>query len=1229
MRPDSKFYSNSLNGQNSDAAYKVLLESLSQAIWELDLAGKAVNDAPGWRSYTGQTARQWLDEGWLGAVHEEDRARAGTEWRSALETKSSLKAEFRLHRPDASFKWTNIRASPVLDDNGMVLKWVGIGLDIPHTDNARQPLSGSEEEFKNFASLSLDFFYKMSADWRVMTQFKEDGFDTDKAQTSFNWLEKWVPVMDRIPVREAIEKAIVSTNNFNLEHRIYQEDGTVGWVSSRATPLLNEDGQVTAWLGVARNITEQKNTQEKHNFLVRLDETLTDVREHDVIGQAASRLFEEYMECDSAYFEEIAEDVDHSIRFQDENEPVSRSFSGLVNRFQLSPDLFPAGKSLVIHDIVSDTNISVEGRRFYMQNNTGALVIVPLWKEGKLSAAFVVKQNERRDWTPSEVGLVEETAQRIQTAVERAKVIEHLDDTETRFKSLKEAFQAAVDGASLEFSLDLLIDGVIDRSENAGEYAAFYILNENGTELQPVFQAGNMPLGYLLEMRSSGEGEVSPLFELAAASGKPVFVNDVYENPQWFQQLNLAIDYGIRSCWTFPIATAQGIVIGTFAMYFKYSRLASGRDLFHAQEITHAAAVIISRYDEMQQLRSRAEATAASEERLRLVIEATELATWEWNLDSDEVLWNERHFRILGMEVANNPQTSSAFLDRIHPDDQQKIVSELREAIAEHGLYDAEFRIVRSDDGETRWMSGYGRVTEIVNDKPVRMSGVMFDINDRKQAEQALRQSEQRQRAILESAKDYAIIALDNERRVSTWNAGAERMLGYKDTEITGQSGDIFFLPHDRAKGAPEDEAQRAMRYGRAENERWHLRKDGSRFFGSGVTTPLLDEKGQASGLLKVMRDLTAQKQAEEALKTSQERLQKALSIPTVGVFFFDENGVLTGSNDSFLAMSGYSRHQVENKQVNLNEIILTEWISKMQQAMKELKTTGRSAPLEKKLHRPDGSEWWGLCSGAQLNTNEFVEYVLDITYRKNAEEALLEADRRKDEFLALLAHELRNPMATLSNTLMVLELTGGQNEILPIQNALPMMRREVSQLVRLMDDLLDVSRINQGKIVLKFEDLDFTGLIKDTVQSTRPLVESAGRTLHIELPDRPLFLKGDYTRLTQLVHNLLTNALKFTHEDGEIWLTLSEQDGQAVLRIRDNGIGIPADQLERIFGLFAQVDASRTRSQGGLGLGLTLVKEFAEKHGGHVEAKSAGPDQGSEFVIYLPLKDQRHESDE
>ncbi len=359
------------------------------------------------------------------------------------------------------------------------------------------------------------------------------------------------------------------------------------------------------------------------------------------------------------------------------------------------------------------------------------------------------------------------------------------------------------------------------------------------------------------------------------------------------------------------------------------------------------------------------ESLRKQETRTRIALEAAEMGTWEWNLATDEVFWNEQHFFLFGMKLLPQPMTPNAFLEHVHPDDLERIKALLKKAIEEKVVYEAKFRAVR-DDGTVRWMSGYGRITDEIDGRPTRMSGVIFDINARKQSEQALR-----------------------------------------------------------------------------------------------------------------------------------------------------------------------------------------------------------------------------------------------------------EADRRKDEFLALLAHELRNPLAPLRNTLHLLQLKGNEDDSLtPV---VEIMTRQVDHLVRLVDDLLDVSRISQGKIELRRERIELAQVIKDAVEAVHSLYEAEDRELIISLPAGPIYLYADATRLTQVISNLLNNALKFTHQGGNVTLSARQAGGEAVVEVRDDGIGIPADQLDRIFEMFIQADASLVRSQGGLGLGLMLVRQLVELHEGRVEATSSGTGQGSVFTLHLP----------
>jgi signal transduction histidine kinase/ActR/RegA family two-component response regulator len=247
-----------------------------------------------------------------------------------------------------------------------------------------------------------------------------------------------------------------------------------------------------------------------------------------------------------------------------------------------------------------------------------------------------------------------------------------------------------------------------------------------------------------------------------------------------------------------------------------------------------------------------------------------------------------------------------------------------------------------------------------------------------------------------------------------------------------------------------------------------------------------------------------------------------------------------------------------------------------------------------------------------------------DITERKAAEEALKEANRRKDEFLATLAHELRGPLAPLRNMLEVMKRAGDDGDL--IKQARATMGRQVSHMTRLIDDLLDLSRISRDKIELKRERLELASAVYHAVEASRPFFDSAGHELSVALPSDPIYLDADPVRLAQIIGNLLNNACKYTESGGTIWLSAERQGSDLVMKVRDTGVGIPTHMLSHIFEMFAQVGRSLEQSQGGLGIGLTLVKRLVELHGGSVEAFSEGAGRGSEFVVRLPALDDTHQ---
>jgi PAS domain S-box-containing protein len=286
------------------------------------------------------------------------------------------------------------------------------------------------------------------------------------------------------------------------------------------------------------------------------------------------------------------------------------------------------------------------------------------------------------------------------------------------------------------------------------------------------------------------------------------------------------------------------------------------------------------------------------------------------------------------------------------------------------------------------------------------------------------------------------------------------------------------------------------------------------------------------------------------------------------------------------------------------------------------LKNTREYNGHEIMIERPDGRRLTALAHASPIHNEAgvligAVNVLVDISERKRAEVALKEADRAKNEFLATLAHELRNPLAPIRAAVRILQLQSKPNPI--SQSALEVIERQTRQMTRLIDDLLDVARITSNKLELRRERIELREILDAAVETSRPLIEQRGHKLIVKAPVAPIQIDADMVRLAQVISNLLNNAAKYTERGGRIWLTASRKDSDVLIKVRDTGIGIPAEILPQVFEMFTQAERSTNGSAGGLGIGLTLVKRLVEMHGGTITAQSHGQGKGSEFVVSVP----------
>ena len=507
------------------------------------------------------------------------------------------------------------------------------------------------------------------------------------------------------------------------------------------------------------------------------------------------------------------------------------------------------------------------------------------------------------------------------------------------------------------------------------------------------------------------------------------------------------------------------------------------------------------------------------------------------------------------------------------------------------------------------------------------ISGQVRDESQRKETERALHASRERFEKIVSQAAT-GVVQIDTAGRIVLANQKYCAMVGRSEAELIGMSVTEVTAPQSRVQ---TQDALARLKAGAAgvALDKYYLHKNGSLVSATSSVNALRGPDGEFEGLVAIVLDTTESKQVQDRLRASEERYRTLFESVDQGFcifeMIFDDAGKAVDYR--FLEMNPmFERHTglvdaVGRTAREMLPALDDFWF----ETYGKVALTGIPARFENEA--PAMGRWFDVYANriGGSDSRKVALLFSDITARKRSEEELrrlaadlAEADRRKTEFLATLAHELRNPLAPIRNGLSVMRLGG--DDPAAVGKVREMMERQIGHMVHLIDDLLDVARISGGKLELKRQRADLRAILANAVETSLPLIEAGQHALDLDVPDLPLPVDADATRIAQVVANLLNNAAKYTPARGHIRLSVRRDGPEAVVAVSDTGVGIAGDALAGVFDMFSQVGRTVDRSQGGLGIGLSLVRRLVEMHGGSVVAESGGANAGSVFTVRLPL---------
>ncbi|PSB18834.1 PAS domain S-box protein [Phormidesmis priestleyi ULC007] len=623
-----------------------------------------------------------------------------------------------------------------------------------------------------------------------------------------------------------------------------------------------------------------------------------------------------------------------------------------------------------------------------------------------------------------------------------------------------------------------------------------------------------------------------------------------------------------------------------------------------------------------------------SEERLRLAMQASCMGTWDWDIQTGTITWSDNLEALFGLEPGGFDGSFEMFNSLLHPDDRERVLSAIDRAITTGEDYNLEFRALHPQGG-VRWALTQARVFYDLNGQPVRMAGIDLDITERKRDVEALQESETRFRQLAENIDAVFWIKEMPANRVSYVSPAYDRLWGLNPQAIYAdqQVWVSYIHPADREWVDKAFAAKAAA--GQFDEEYRIVLDDGRICWVHDRCFPLQNEAGEIYRFAGIAEDITDRKQAEQALQESTNRLRLAHKATRSGLWDWDMIQNKAQVSEEYCQLFGLDPATPEASYEQWKTYLHPDDLAAATEAVScAVQQQQGYYESDYRILHPEGDRW--IASRGQVfydaagNAVRMLGNVQDITDRKRLLEqerfARVEAERAnrlKDEFLAVLSHELRSPLNPILGWAKLMQ--SRKWDAARTSEALATIERNAKLQCQLIDDLLDIAKILRGKLNMNVAPVDLVFVIESAIETVRTAAVAKSILLHSVLPQIGR-VSGDSGRLQQIVWNLLSNAIKFTSNHGRVDIRLERSANQAQITVSDTGKGINPDFLPHVFDSFRQEDASTTRQYGGLGLGLAIVRQLVEAHGGTIAADSQGEGQGATFTVWLPLLDAEPE---